>query len=198
MGTVAGAGLTELTELTKQPERRKKAMWVGAKSRMPEVDPSHGRDKTPEATDPEDLIPEAKTQSKESKDFSWLAQKVEERGILKKVAEGGMGEEEKDARTQGGAEIIIKFGYGKYGYVAHEAAVKSGLAPLLSYSLLVGRMWIVVMEPLEAGFKPCDELTGLTDQYKAAVAAAVRTFYKLDLVHNGDLHASNVFVKSEK
>jgi hypothetical protein len=56
------------------------------------------RDKTPEATDPEDLIPEAKTQSKESKDFSWSAQKVEERGISKKVAEGGMGEEEKEQR----------------------------------------------------------------------------------------------------
>jgi hypothetical protein len=128
MGTVAGAGLTELT---KQPERRKKAIRVGAKSRMPEVsrkrvlgiesrqkrcqsrprtrskrftfitqvDPSHGRDKTPEATDPEDLIPEAKTQSKESKYFSWSAQKVEERGVSKKVAEGGMGEEENFERA---------------------------------------------------------------------------------------------------
>jgi hypothetical protein len=109
METVEGAGLTELT---KQPERRKKPIRVGAKSRMPEVsrkralgresrqkrcqsrprtrskgseslierftfitqvDPSHGRDKTPEATDPEDMIPEAKTQSKNTSGFPWSA-----------------------------------------------------------------------------------------------------------------------------
>jgi hypothetical protein len=46
-------------------------------------------------------------------------------------------------RTQGGDEIVVKFGYGKYEYAAHEAAAKSGLAPaLLSYSLLAGRMWM--------------------------------------------------------
>jgi hypothetical protein len=55
-----------------------------------QVEPSQGRDKTPEVTDPEDLIPEAKIQSKDS-NFSWSAQKVDERGRSKKVAEGGMG-----------------------------------------------------------------------------------------------------------
>jgi hypothetical protein len=35
--------------------------------------PSQGRDKTPEATDPEDLIPEAKTQSNDNSDLSWSA-----------------------------------------------------------------------------------------------------------------------------
>jgi hypothetical protein len=45
------------------------------------------------------LIPEAKTQSKESKYFSWSAQKVEERGVSKKVVEGGMGEEENFERA---------------------------------------------------------------------------------------------------
>jgi Ser/Thr protein kinase RdoA (MazF antagonist) len=41
------------------------------------------------------------------------------------------------------------------------------------------------------------DVDGLTNQYKVAVAAAVRTFHELDLVHC-DLRASNVFVKSEK
>jgi hypothetical protein len=63
-----------------------------------EVEPSQGRDKTPEATDPETSIPEAKTQSRDSSDFSWLAQKVEKRGRTKKVAEGDRGEEEKERR----------------------------------------------------------------------------------------------------
>jgi hypothetical protein len=74
---------------------------IGRFAFITEVDPSHGRDKTPEVTDPEDLIPEAtdaKTQSKESKYFSWSAQKVEERGISKKAVEGGMREEEKERR----------------------------------------------------------------------------------------------------
>jgi hypothetical protein len=43
-------------------------------------------------------MPEAKTQSKDSNDFSWSAQKVDERGRLEKVAEGDMGEEEKERR----------------------------------------------------------------------------------------------------
>jgi hypothetical protein len=42
------------------------------------------------------LIPEAKTQSKNHSDFSRSAQKVDERGISKKVVEEDMGEEEKE------------------------------------------------------------------------------------------------------
>ncbi|KAJ7838523.1 hypothetical protein B0H14DRAFT_2588556 [Mycena olivaceomarginata] len=93
MGTVAGA---ELTGLEKQLERRQRDVRFGAKSRMLEIEPSHGRDKTPEATDPEDLIPEAKTQSKNNNGFSRSVQKVDERWISKKVADGDMGEEEKE------------------------------------------------------------------------------------------------------
>ncbi|KAJ7859301.1 hypothetical protein B0H14DRAFT_2577214 [Mycena olivaceomarginata] len=41
-----------------------------------------------EAADPEDLMPEAKTQSKDNNNFSCPAQKVDERGKLEKVSEG--------------------------------------------------------------------------------------------------------------
>jgi hypothetical protein len=40
-------------------------------------------------------MPEAKTQSKDSNDFSCPAQKVDEIGRLEKVSEGDMGEEER-------------------------------------------------------------------------------------------------------
>ncbi|KAJ7860230.1 hypothetical protein B0H14DRAFT_2576729 [Mycena olivaceomarginata] len=92
-GTVVGAGFMESE---KHPERKKKDIQFGAKSRTPEVEHSQGRDKTPEATDMKDLIPEAKTQSKDNSDFSWPAQKVDERGRSRKEAEGDMEEEEKE------------------------------------------------------------------------------------------------------
>jgi hypothetical protein len=53
-----------------------------------QVEPSQGRAKTPEAADPEDLMLEAKTQSKDNNNFSCPAQKVDERGKLEKVSVG--------------------------------------------------------------------------------------------------------------
>jgi hypothetical protein len=43
-------------------------------------------------------MPEAKTHSKDNSDFSWSAQKVDERRGLKKVAEGDMGRRERAAK----------------------------------------------------------------------------------------------------
>jgi hypothetical protein len=51
---------------------------------MTQIEPSHGRNKTPEARDSEDLIPEAKTQFKNNNGFSRSAQKVDERGYRKR------------------------------------------------------------------------------------------------------------------
>ncbi|KAJ7336119.1 hypothetical protein DFH08DRAFT_813366 [Mycena albidolilacea] len=53
-----------------------------------QVDPSQGGDKTPEATEPEDLMPEARTQSKDRADWSRSGLKVVERRRSQKAVEG--------------------------------------------------------------------------------------------------------------
>ena len=60
---------------------------------------SQGKDKTPDTDDPETFIPEVKTQSKDSREFSWSAQKVVERGTSRKVAEADMGGEKKRQKS---------------------------------------------------------------------------------------------------
>jgi hypothetical protein len=99
------------------------------------------------------------------------------------------------ARTKQGKYVIVKFGSGQYGANAHQAAVTAGLAPaILSYSHLPGGMWIVVMEPLEIDFKPCDEFNEISDSLVKAVRTSIDRFHALGYVH-GDLRDSNVFVR---
>ena len=99
------------------------------------------------------------------------------------------------ARTKQGKYVIVKFGSGQYGANAHQAAVTAGLAPaILSYSHLPGGMWMVVMEPLEIDFKPCDEFNEISDSLMQAVMTSIDRFHALGYVH-GDLRDSNVFVR---
>jgi serine/threonine protein kinase len=99
------------------------------------------------------------------------------------------------ARTKQEKDVIVKFGSGHYGVKAHQEAFTAGLAPaILSYSHLPGGMWMVVMEPLENNFKPCDEFNELSDSLMKAVSTSLDRFHALGYVH-GDLRDSNVFVR---
>jgi hypothetical protein len=92
-------------------------------------------------------------------------------------------------------DIIVKFGSGQYGAEAHQAAVTAGLAPaILSYSHLPGGMWMVVMEPLQNDFKPCDEFNELSGSLTTTIRTSLDLFHALGYVH-GDMRDSNVFVR---
>jgi len=91
--------------------------------------------------------------------------------------------------------IIVKFGSGRYGVKAHQAAARTNLAPeLLSYQELPGSMWMVVMAPLRAGFESCSRVRAISNQCKEAIKDTVDCFHKLDFVH-GDLRDASVFVR---
>lgn len=99
------------------------------------------------------------------------------------------------ARAQDDKIIIVKFGIGHYGVEAHQAAAKAGLAPaLLDHSQLAGGWWMVVMEPLQDGFKPCDEFDTLDKSCQEVITETLRRFHDLGFVH-GDLRDTNVFVR---
>lgn len=99
------------------------------------------------------------------------------------------------ARTEEDKPIIVKFGYGRYGVEAHQAAAASGLAPaILSHSDLAGGWWMVVMETLGKDFASCDEYNNFDEPCKGAVRQSIDQFHNLGFVH-GDLRDTNVFVR---
>ncbi|KAF7419402.1 hypothetical protein PC9H_001992 [Pleurotus ostreatus] len=102
------------------------------------------------------------------------------------------------ARTDGdGEDIIIKFGFGKYGAETHKAAAAAGIAPaLLSYSDLPGGIWMVVMRPLPAQFKSCLHVEDFSEPCQAVIKAAVDRLHDSGHVH-GDLRDSNVWIAND-
>ncbi|KAF5356509.1 hypothetical protein D9757_014229 [Collybiopsis confluens] len=98
------------------------------------------------------------------------------------------------ACTAKGEDIIIKFGYGRYGLEAHTKAAAAGLAPaVLGFSWIPGGWWIVAMELLDKGFEPC--LKSNVNRYcKLVIRSSIHIFHELGFVH-GDLRASNVLVR---
>ncbi|KAF4607398.1 hypothetical protein EYR38_001469 [Pleurotus pulmonarius] len=102
------------------------------------------------------------------------------------------------ARTDGdGEDIIIKFGFGKYGAESHQAAATAGIAPaLLSYSNLPGGIWMVVMRPLPPQFKSCLHVESLSDACQAVIRATVDRLHGSGHVH-GDLRDSNVYIAND-
>ncbi|KAF5378381.1 hypothetical protein D9757_010881 [Collybiopsis confluens] len=98
------------------------------------------------------------------------------------------------AQTTEGENIIIKFGYGRYGLDAHKAAAKVHLAPgLLGYSKLTGGWWMVAMELLHEDFQSCAQV-GVDDACKSVIRSSIHAFRAMGFVH-GDLRASNVLVR---
>jgi hypothetical protein len=103
-----------------------------------------------------------------------------------------------EARTEHGVNIFVKFGNGRYGVEAHQAAATCGLSPaLLSYQELDGGMWMVVMKPMRPEFKPCDELEFIPEACAQVIWKTVKEFHSLGFVH-GDLRDTNVFVCREE
>ncbi|KAF5368670.1 hypothetical protein D9757_010208 [Collybiopsis confluens] len=98
------------------------------------------------------------------------------------------------ACTTDGENIIIKFGYGRYGLEAHRAAGEAGLAPaLLGYSKLTGGWWMAAMELLHEGFQSCAKI-GVNRSCKSVIGSSIRAFHSMGFVH-GDLRASNILVR---
>ncbi|KAE9388589.1 hypothetical protein BT96DRAFT_1025391, partial [Gymnopus androsaceus JB14] len=99
------------------------------------------------------------------------------------------------ACTEDCRKIIVKFGYGQYGVDAHKAAAQAGLAPdLLNYTKLPGGWWMVVMDRLEDGFLPCDEIGNIERPCREVINSALSKFHGLGFVH-GDMRDTNVFVR---
>ncbi|KAF5386419.1 hypothetical protein D9757_006634 [Collybiopsis confluens] len=98
------------------------------------------------------------------------------------------------ARTAKGEDIIIKFGYGRYGLEAHTKAAAANLAPaVLGFSWIPGGWWMVAMELLDKGFEPCSK-SNVNKHCRSVIISSISAFHALGFVH-GDLRASNVLVR---